>query len=43
LLLAIGFTPKEGDATYLSLKDDADLQVLKDTKQKLEKAFVAFG
>jgi hypothetical protein len=43
LLLAIGFTPKEGDPTHLSLKDDADLQVLKDTKKKLEKAFVAFG
>eukprot|EP00980_Cylindrotheca_fusiformis_P006645 scaffold1390_cov138-Cylindrotheca_fusiformis.AAC.48 len=43
LLLAVGFAPKEDDPTQLGLKDDADQQVLTDTKEKLEKAFVAFG
>jgi thiol-disulfide isomerase/thioredoxin len=42
LLLAVGFSPKEGDATHLTLKDDADPQALKDTKEKLEKAFATF-
>ncbi|CAJ1936359.1 unnamed protein product [Cylindrotheca closterium] len=43
LLLAIGFAPAEGDPTQLALKEDADIQVIKDTKTKLEAAFVAFG
>ncbi|KAL3934589.1 MAG: hypothetical protein SGARI_003324 [Bacillariaceae sp.] len=43
LLLAVGFSQVENDPTHLGLKEDADLQVLKDTKAKLEKAMVAFG
>jgi hypothetical protein len=43
LLLAIGFAPSESDPTHLALKEDADIQVIKDTKAKLEAAFVAFG
>jgi len=43
LLLAVGFAPSESDPTHLVLKDDADIQVIKDTKAKLEAAFVAFG
>lgn len=43
LLLAVGFSPKEGDATYLELNPDADQQVLKDTKEKLIKAIETFG
>jgi thiol-disulfide isomerase/thioredoxin len=43
LLLAVGFSPVDNDPTHLALKDDADLQLLKDTKAKLEKAFAAFG
>ena len=42
LLLAVGFAPDEDDPTHLVLQDDANLQVLKDTKEKLEKAFAAF-
>jgi len=42
LLLAVGFAPKEGDPTFLELKEEADLQLLKDTKEKLEKALAAF-
>lgn len=42
LLLACGFQPNEGgDALVLS--EDADLQLLKDTKAKLEAALVAYG
>jgi len=42
LLMACGFQPNEGgDAMVLS--EDADLQVLKDTKAKLEAALVAYG
>jgi len=43
LLLAIGFAQGENDPTHLVLKEDADIQVIKDTKTKLEAAFVAFG
>ena len=45
VLLAVGFAPKEGDATQLVWKpsDNHHLQVLKDTKQKLIKAIAAFG
>lgn len=43
LLLAIGFASSESDPTHLVLKEDADIQVIKDTKAKLEAAFVAFG
>jgi UBX domain-containing protein 1/4 len=43
LLLAVGFAPQENDSTHLILKDDADYQVLKDTKDKLEKALVAYA
>lgn len=43
LLLAIGFAPKEGDPTFLCLKEDADPQLLLDTKTKLEKAMAAYG
>ena len=42
VLLACGFQPNEsGDA--LVLADDADPQVLKDTKTKLEAALIAYG
>ena len=41
LLMAVGFSPNEsGDA--MVLKEDADLDVLKTTKQKLEAAFAAY-
>lgn len=43
LLLAIGFAPSKGDPTQLVLNEDADVQVIKDTKVKLEAAFAAFG
>jgi hypothetical protein len=43
LLVAIGFTPKEGDPTHLVLKDDADPKVLLSTKTKLEKALATFA
>jgi UBX domain-containing protein 1/4 len=43
LLLAVGFTPQDNDPTHLILKDDADYELLKDTKVKLEKAIVAYG
>eukprot|EP00339_Tiarina_fusa_P001082 CAMPEP_0117059772 /NCGR_PEP_ID=MMETSP0472-20121206/41555_1 /TAXON_ID=693140 ORGANISM="Tiarina fusus, Strain LIS" /NCGR_SAMPLE_ID=MMETSP0472 /ASSEMBLY_ACC=CAM_ASM_000603 /LENGTH=543 /DNA_ID=CAMNT_0004777681 /DNA_START=135 /DNA_END=1769 /DNA_ORIENTATION=+ len=42
LLLALGFAPKQGDPTFLCLKEDADPQVLVDTKAKLEKAMAAY-
>ena len=42
LLLAVGFSPKEGDPTMLELKPDADAQVLRDTKEKLIKAIAEF-
>jgi hypothetical protein len=43
MLLAVGFAPKDDDPTHLALKEDADQQVLKDTKEKLEKALIDFG
>mmetsp|Transcript_43552 Transcript_43552/g.105585 ORF Transcript_43552/g.105585 Transcript_43552/m.105585 type:complete len:555 (+) Transcript_43552:149-1813(+) len=43
ILLAVGFTPQEGDPTHLVLRDDADYELLKETKEKLEKALVAYG
>ncbi len=42
LLLAVGFSPKEGDSTTLELSPDADFQLLKDTKEKLVRAMAAF-
>jgi len=42
LLQAVGFSPKEGDATLLELQEDADQKVLEDTKTKLEAAFASF-
>lgn len=42
LLMAVGFSPQENDPTHLVLKEDADYQILKDTKEKLEKAMVAY-
>eukprot|EP00934_Nitzschia_sp_Nitz4_P005802 Nitzschia sp. Nitz4//scaffold65_size103378//68867//70519//NITZ4_004474-RA/size103378-processed-gene-0.33-mRNA-1//1//CDS//3329556264//5792//frame0 len=43
LLLAVGFSPKEGDATHLELvQEHADAQLLQQTKQKLEQAMAAF-
>jgi UBX domain-containing protein 1/4 len=43
LLVAVGFSPQDNDPTHLVLKDDVDYQLLKDTKEKLEKAIVAYG
>jgi UBX domain-containing protein 1/4 len=43
LLLAVGFTPKQGDATVLVLPDNVDPQILAVAKSKLEAAIVAFG
>jgi len=43
LLLAIGFAPSEGDPTQLVLSEDANIQVIKDAKAKLEAALIAFG
>jgi thiol-disulfide isomerase/thioredoxin len=43
LLNAVGFSPKEGDPTTLELQPNADLQLLKNTKEKLIKASEAFG
>lgn len=43
LLLAVGFEPADNDPTHLSLKEDADYQLLKDTKAKLDKAMTAYG
>jgi hypothetical protein len=42
LLLAVGFSPQEGDPTHLVL-GDAEQQLLKDTKDKLEKAITNYG
>ena len=42
LLFAVGFSPKEGDTTTLELSPDADLELLKETKEKLDKALAAF-
>ena len=42
LLLAVGFAPKEGDTTLLVLAEDADHQVLVETKAKLETALANF-
>jgi thiol-disulfide isomerase/thioredoxin len=42
LLIAVGFSPQEGDPTHLVL-GDADQQLLKDTKDKLEKAITNYG
>jgi hypothetical protein len=43
ILLAVGFTPQERDPTHLVLRDDVDYELLKETKEKLEKALVAYG
>lgn len=45
LLLAVGFAvPEKGnDGTRLVLKEDADVEVLKSTKVKLEEALVNYG
>jgi len=45
ILLAIGFAlPKEGgDRTHLVLKEDADVELLRSTKVKLEQALVKYG
>jgi UBX domain-containing protein 1/4 len=43
LLVAVGFSPQENDPTHLILKEDVDYQLLKDTKEKLEKAMLAYG
>lgn len=42
LLLAVGFSPAEGGEAALVLSDDADLDVLAKTKQKLEAAYAAY-
>lgn len=42
LLQAVGFSPKEGDATLLELQPDADPKVLEQTKTKLEAALASF-
>lgn len=42
LLLAVGFSPKQDDATFLELKDEPDIQLFQETKEKLEKAIAAF-
>lgn len=41
LLMAVGFTKKDGE-DVLVLKEDADLQLMKDTKAKLEKAIESY-
>ena len=43
LLLAVGFAQPEGKTDALVLRDDADRQVLADTKAKLEAALVKYG
>jgi hypothetical protein len=43
ILLAVGFAPEDGDPTHLVLGEDVDVQTLKDTKEKLEKALIAYG
>ena len=45
LLLAVGFVlpEKNNDGTHLVLKEDADLELLKTTKTKLEQAMVKYG
>jgi len=42
LLLAVGFKPAEGGEAALILSEDADLDLLKQTKQKLEAALAAY-
>jgi hypothetical protein len=42
LLAAVGFSPKEGDATLLELQEGADTKVLQETKTKLEAALASF-
>lgn len=41
LLLAVGFAPNDGNSALI-LAEDADMDVLKQTKEKLEKAFSAY-
>ena len=41
LLMAVGFAPNDGN-TALVLGDDSDMEVLAQTKEKLEKAFAAY-
>jgi len=45
ILLAVGFAiPREGnDRSHLILKEDADFELLKSTKIKLEQALVKYG
>jgi len=45
LLLAVGFglPEKNNDGTHLVLKEDADIELLKATKVKLEEALVKYG
>lgn len=45
LLMAVGFAPpeKNNDGTHLVLKEDADIELLKSTKTKLEQAMVKYG
>lgn len=45
LLLAVGFglPEKNNDGTHLVLKEDADMELLKATKVKLEEALVKYG
>jgi UBX domain-containing protein 1/4 len=43
LLLAVGFGPKDGDPSMLELKENADIQLLRETKEKLIKAMEEFG
>ncbi len=42
LLLAVGFSPAEGGEPTMILTEDADRDVLAQTKEKLEKAFAAY-
>lgn len=43
VLLAVGFTPQAGDPTHLVLNEDADIELMRDTKAKLEKALATYG
>mmetsp|Transcript_36450 Transcript_36450/g.41585 ORF Transcript_36450/g.41585 Transcript_36450/m.41585 type:complete len:552 (-) Transcript_36450:68-1723(-) len=44
ILMAVGFgIPENGDKSHLALKEDADIELLKSTKAKLEKAMAKYG
>ena len=43
LLRAVGFQQPEGDETKMVLTEDPDLKLMAETKEKLERASVAFG